>query len=442
MAKKKHVKFGLIIHGVGGTTDGWRHPDIPSDASVNWDFYINQAKTAEKGLFSFVFIADGVHINKESLPHFLNRFEPITILSALGAATKNIGLVGTVSSTYSEPFTVARQFLSLDQISGGRAGWNVVTTPLGGAAENFSKSGLPSHSLRYEIAEEHLDIVRGLWDSWEDDAFIRDEQTGVFFDPDKLHELNYSGKHFSVKGPLNIARSNQGHPVVFQAGSSERGRAFAAESADAVFTNQSDITKAKEFYKDIKEQAIQKGRSAERVKIFPGITPIIGRTTEEAERKYHDFISLIPIENALKYLGRFFDHFDFSKFPLDEPFPDIGNIGKEAFQSTTDEIKRLAKENNLTLREVALQVAVPRSNFLGTPEYVANLIQEWLEEEAADGFIIHTLLPNDLSDFVEQVVPILQERGIYPEAYEHDTLRGHLGLKVPINRYSKVPERK
>lgn len=440
MANQKQVKLGLIIHGIGGSTDGWRHPEIPADASVNLQFYIDQAKTAEKGLFSFVFIADGVYINKLSLPHFLNRFEPITIISALATATSKIGLVGSVSTTFSEPFNVARQLLSLDHISDGRAGWNLVTTPLGGASENFSKKGLPSHELRYEIADEHLAVVRGLWDSWEDDAFVRDEASGVFFDTEKLHELNFTGKHFSVKGPLNVGRSKQGYPVVFQAGSSKRGRAFAAAGADAVFTNQSEINKAKAFYKDVKQQAVQLGRSADDIKIFPGINPIIGRTTEEAQQKYDEYANLIPIDHALNYLGRFFDHFDFSQFPLDGPFPDIGDVGKEAFQSTTDEIKRLAKDNHWTLRETARRVAAPRTNFLGTPEHIANLIQQWVEEEAADGFIVHSILPSVTADFVEQVVPLLQERGIYPEDYEHDTLRGNLGLKFPENRYSKKTE--
>lgn len=436
MTEKKQIKFGAMIHGIGGTTDGWRHESVLADASVNLSFYQERAKLAEKGIFSFLFIADGLHINEKSLPHFLNRFEPITLLTALAGVTEKIGLVGTLSSTYSEPFNVARQFLSLDHISSGRAGWNVVTSPSAGSAQNFNGQKLPSHETRYRRASEHLSVVKGLWDSWEDGAFIRDKETGVFFDEEKLHPINHVGEFYSVAGPLNLERSKQGYPVIFQAGSSPRGRSFAAESADAIFTGHETLEEAIEFYKDVKEQAVKFGRNPEDVLIFPGISPIIADSLEEAQRVYEDFIALVPIDNAITYLGRFFDHFDFSQYPLDEPFPDIGDIGKEAFQSTTDKIKKLAKENGLTLRQVAQQVAVPRSTFIGTPQIVADKIQTWFEGGGADGFIINTDLPDQFTLFVEEVVPILQERGIYEKEYQGTTLRDHLNLAKPANRNS------
>ncbi|MBB6633791.1 LLM class flavin-dependent oxidoreductase [Cohnella thailandensis] len=435
MARKK-LKFGALIHGVGGNVSAWRHPEVPTDASVNFDFYKSQARKAEEGKFDLVFIADGLYINEKSIPHFLNRFEPLTILSALAAATSKIGVVGTLSTSYSEPFTVARQFGSLDHISGGRAGWNVVTSPLEGSALNYGRANHPTHDERYEIAEEFLKVARGLWDSWEDDAFVRDKESGVFFDPSKLHTLNHKGKHFSVQGPLNIARSKQGHPVIFQAGSSESGRNLAAKEADAVFTGPETLEEAKAFYRDVKRRAALEGRSPDDIVILPGIGPIIGRTEEEAERKYQEIASLVSIENALNYLGRFFDHFDFSRYPLDEPFPDIGDLGSNSFRSGTDKIKKQAKEKGLTLRQVALQSATPRGEFFGTPEQIADRIQLWHEESAADGFIIHSNVPSGLSDFVELVVPILQERGIYRTEYEADTLRGNLGLPIPENRYT------
>ncbi len=437
MGNKKQLKFGAIIHGVGGNISGWRHPEVPSDASVNLEFYKRQAQTAERGKFDLVFIADGLYINEKSIPHFLNRFEPLTILSALAAVTSKIGLVGTLSSSYSEPFTVARQFASLDHISGGRAGWNVVTSPLEGSAGNFGKTHHPTHDERYEIAEEFLEVARGLWDSWEDDAFVRDKESGVFFDPSKLHRLNHKGKHFSVTGPLNIARSKQGQPVIFQAGSSESGKRLAAQEADAVFTGHESIEEAKAFYKDVKDRAVQAGRSVDDIAILPGIGPIIGSTQEEAERKYEELASLVSIENALNFLGRFFDHHDFSQYPLDEPFPELGDLGSNSFRSGTDKIKKTAKEKGLTLRQVALQSATPRSPFIGTPEQIADIIQQWHEEEAADGFIVHTHIPSGLDDFVNLVVPILQERGLYRTEYEADTLRGNLGLPIPTNRYAK-----
>jgi FMN-dependent oxidoreductase (nitrilotriacetate monooxygenase family) len=436
MAKRKQIKFGVLIHGVGGNVSGWRHPEVLTDASVNFPYYKEQVQIAETGKVDLVFIADGLYITEKSIPHFLNRFEPITLLSALASVTKNIGLVGTLSSSYSDPFTVARQFSSLDHLSGGRAGWNLVTSPLEGSAKNFGKPEHPTHDERYKIAEEHLEVTRGLWDSWEDDAFVRNKETGVFFDPTKMHRLDHKGKYFNVQGPLNIARSKQGQPVVFQAGSSESGRNLAGKGADAVFTGHETLEEAKEFYKDVKGRAVANGRTVDDIVILPGIAPIIGRTQEEAERKYEDIASLVSIQNALDYLGRFFEHHDFSVYPLDEPFPELGDLGSNSFRSGTDKIKKAAKEQGLTLRQVALQSATPRSQFIGTPEKIADLIQKWHEEEAGDGFIIYSALPSGLRDFVELVIPILQERGVYRTEYESDTLRGNLGLPIPANRYT------
>ncbi|KQN99113.1 LLM class flavin-dependent oxidoreductase [Paenibacillus sp. Leaf72] len=436
--KKRQLKLGAILHGVGGNIAGWRHPDAQPDASVNFEFYKQQAQKAEAGKFDFVFIADGLYINEKSIPHFLNRFEPLTVLSALGAVTSKIGLVGTLSTSYSEPFTVARQFGSLDHISGGRAGWNIVTSPLEGSAKNFGKTEHPDHPTRYRIANEYLDVTRGLWDSWEDDAFVRDKESGQFFDPKKLHTLNHKGEFFSVQGPLNISRSKQGHPVIFQAGSSEDGKNFASKVADAVFAHFESIEQGKQFYDDVKARAAAHGRSSEDVAILPGIAPIIGATDEEAERKYQELAQLVNIEKALDYLGRYFDHHDFSQYPLDEPFPELGEIGQNSFRSTTDRIKRQAKEGGLTLRQVALQETTPRPTFIGTPVKIADQIQQWFEQGAVDGFIVGSSIPTGLTEFVDQVVPILQERGLFREEYEHDTLRGHLGVPVPENRYAKT----
>lgn len=435
MSQRK-LRLGANLNGVGNSISFWRHPDIPINASVNLDFYKKQALKAEEGKFDLLFIADGLFINEKSNPHFLNRFEPLTLLSVLAGATSHIGLVATLSTSYSEPFTVARQFASLDQISGGRAGWNVVTSPLEGSALNFGKGEHPNHALRYEIAEEHLNVVKGLWDSWEDDAFIGDKENGVFFDPSKLHTLNHKGEHFSVQGPLNVARSKQGHPVVFQAGSSESGKDLAARSADAVYTGHETLEEAKEFYRDVKARAVAYGRKVEDILIFPGIGPIVGRTEEEAERKYQEMAELVSIDQALNYLGRYFDHYDFSQFPLDEPFPEIGDLGSNSFRSTTDKIKQQAREQGLTLRQVALLASTPRTSFIGTPDQIADQIQEWFEGEAADGFNIRTVVPNGLADFVDLVVPVLQERGLFRTEYEHETLRGNLGLEIPRNRYS------
>ncbi|MEH7419390.1 LLM class flavin-dependent oxidoreductase [Neobacillus drentensis] len=439
MTKKRQLKLGTIIHGVGGNIAAWRHPEVLTDASVNFDFYKEQAQKSERAKFDFVFIADGLHINEKSLPHFLNRFEPLTILSALAGVTSRIGLAGTVSTSYSEPFTVSRQFSSLDHISQGRAGWNLVTSPLEKTALNYSKTieEHPDHAKRYRIAAEYLEVAKGLWDSWEDDAFIRDKESGVFFDPEKLHQLNHKGDFFSVEGPLNIARSKQGRPIIFQAGSSEAGKDLAAREADAVFTGHPTLQEAQKFYHDVKNRAAAFGRNSDEILILPGIEPIVGRTEEEAEEKYQEIANLVSIEQALNYLGRFFEHHDFSQYPLDEPFPELGDLGSNSFKSGTDRIKQEAREKNLTLRQVALQSATPRTPFIGTPEKVADRIQEWFEGRGADGFIIHFNVPSHLSSFIDHVVPILQKRGLFRTEYEAETLRGNLGLPYPENQYVK-----
>lgn len=440
MAKRKQLKLGAMLHGVGSSTSLWRHPDIPSDASVNFELYKSWVEKAEAGKFDLAFIADGLYINEKSIPHFLNRFEPLTILSALAAVSKRIGLVGTLSTSYSEPFTVARQFGSLDMISGGRAGWNIVTSPLEGSALNYSKKEHPDHSRRYRIATEYVEVTRGLWDSWEDDAFVRDKEAGVFFDPAKMHTLNHEGEFFSVKGPLNIARSKQGQPVIFQAGASEVGKDYAAKQADAIFTGHETLEEAVAFYEDVKRRAAAFGRNPDNVLVFPGIGPVIGSTEEEAERKYQEVVDLVSPANALLYLGRYFEHHDFSQYDLDAPFPELGELGRNSFQSTTDKIKEIAKERSLTLRQVALSVATPRPVFIGTPEQVADRVQQWFEAGAADGFMVGSSVPHGLEDFIEHVVPILQERGLFRTEYEDDTLRGNLGLPIPANRYTKSAE--
>lgn len=434
--EKRQLKLGAVLEGIGSSFALWRHPAIPVNASVNFEYYQKLALKAEEGKFDLIFIADGLYINEKSNPHFLNRFEPVTLLSSLAAVTKRIGFVATVSTSYSEPFTVARQLMSLDHLSGGRAGWNVVTSPLEGSALNYGKREHPHHALRYEMAEEHVQVVKGLWDSWEDDAFVGDKESGVFFNPDKMHALHHQGKHFSVKGPLNIARSRQGYPVIFQAGSSEAGQELAAKVADAVYSGHETFEEARAFYHSVKSRASRYGRNPDEILIIPELQPVVGRTEEEAKRKYEEVANLVRIDQALDYLGRYFDHFDFSVYPLDEPFPDIGEVGQNSFRSITDRIKREAKSNGLTLRQVAIREAAPRPNAIGTPEKIADLIQEWFEGGAADGFNIRTAVPNGLSDFVDLVVPILQERGLFRKSYEAETLRGNLGLPVPKNRYA------
>ncbi|WP_267551700.1 LLM class flavin-dependent oxidoreductase [Rhizobium rhizogenes] len=434
---QKHVTFGIMLQGPGGHMNAWKHPSVPADASTNLNFFVKTARKAEEAGIAFAFVADGLYINEQSIPHFLNRFEPLTILSALAAFTTKLGLVGTVSTSYSDPFTIARQFASLDLISGGRAGWNAVTSPLEGSGRNYSREH-PEHELRYEIADEYLDATKGLWDSWDDDAFPRDRETGVYADKAKLHRLNHKGRFFRIEGPLNIGRSKQGQPVVFQAGASDSGIRLAGKHADAVFTNGGPLEDAKVFYKQVKQSAIAHGRSAAEVGIFPGIGPIVGATQDEAEAKYQAIRNLVTIEEALAYLGRFFDHHDFSAYPLDEPFPDLGDIGRNNFRATTDRIKKTAREKGLTLREVALDAATPRTAFIGTADHIADEIIRWVNQEGADGFILgFPVIGEGFDDFAKYVLPILTSRGYFDPELKGETLRDHLGLPFRESRHAE-----
>ncbi|MGE8316565.1 MAG: LLM class flavin-dependent oxidoreductase [Pseudomonas putida] len=431
---KRQIRLGAMIHGVGHGWGEWRHPEALADASVNFGFYKQQAKLAEAAKFDFAFIADSLHIHARSSPHYLNRFEPLTILSALAAVTEHIGLVATVTVSYTEPFQVARQFASLDLISGGRAGWNVVTSWLSGTADNFGKAEHPPHAVRYRIAREHVDVVKGLWDSWEDDAFTRDKQTGQFFDPAKLHTLGHQGEYFKVKGPLNIQRSPQGQPLIFQAGVSEDGRNFAAQNADAIFVSPESFDDAHAYYQDLKQRATRHGRDPDALFILPGIRPIVGRNAEEVEQRYQQAVNLVSIEDALVALGRPFNDYDFSQHDLDAPFPDLGTLGNDSHKGTSDQLKQLARDEGLSLRELALRFSRPRRDFVGTPEQVADALQHWFENGAADGFIINSLLPDGLQYFTEHVVPLLQARGLVRSEYTGKTLRDNFGLSVPENR--------
>ncbi|TVV70170.1 LLM class flavin-dependent oxidoreductase [Sphingomonas solaris] len=436
MARSPHLKLGFILHGVGRTWNDWRHPDRDVNASTSFAEYKRQAQLAERGRFDFLFVADSLSINEKSSPHYLNRFEPITILSALAGATSRIGLVATLTVSYSEPFNVARQFASLDHISDGRAGWNVVTSWLGDTAANFSKAEHPAHDVRYRIAAEYLDVVQGLWDSWEDGAHVADKASGQFVDPAKLHRLDHAGEHFQVRGPLNIKRTPQGQPVIFQAGASEDGRSFAARRADAIFTHAPTLQDGVDYYADVKARAAGFGRDADQVLVLPGITPIIGDTDAAAEEKYRELAALESLETGFGMLSRTFNDHDFRHYDLDGPFPDVAHIGRNSQQSASNRILAEVRAENLTLRQVVERLATPRGAFVGSPETVADTLQRWFEQEAADGFVVFEPLPGQLDLFVEKVIPILQARGLFRTDYEGTTFRDNLGLHEPANRYT------
>ncbi|WP_437883824.1 LLM class flavin-dependent oxidoreductase [Pseudomonas sp. LRF_L74] len=431
----RQMKFGISIQGGGGH---WRDPAIPDGAVTDIQSYAEYARIGEEGRFDFAFIADSAYISRDSTWAFLSRLEPVVALSAVAALTRRIGLVGTLTTSFSEPFTTARQLAALDKVSGGRAGWNAVTSALEGLGRNHGHEKLYDHAKRYRIAEEYLQVVEGLWDSWEDDAFVRNRETNQYVDFDKMHTLNHQGEFFSVQGPLNIERSAQGRPIRFQAGASEPGRDLAARHADAIFADTlgkfDRLEDVAEYYRDVKRRVQAHGRNPDQVLILQGITPIVGDTPEEAEQLYQESLKYIDIEHAVKYLSRFFSFFDFSQFPLDEPLPDLGDIGNDSFRSHAEHFKKVAREKNLTLRQLALHAAGTRPGFVGTPEAIADRLQEVFEYSAADGYILLSTGHANLRNFVSKVVPILQARGLFRHEYEGTTLREHLGLDWPKRR--------
>jgi FMN-dependent oxidoreductase (nitrilotriacetate monooxygenase family) len=433
---RKQLRLGAILAGVGTTQNGWKDPSVPGDASIDIRWYIDNARRAEEAKFDFVFIVDSPYITPDTAPHFLNRLEPLTLLSAIAVSTTHIGLVATLTASYNEPFNVARAFASLDLISRGRAGWNVVTTGLEGAARNYGREEHFDHALRYRRAREHLGVVRGLWDSYEDDAFPRDVERGIFLDKSKLHALDHVGEFFKVAGPLNISRSRQGQPVIFQAGSSEDGRDFAASEAEGIYSNEETFEEARDFYDDIKRRVRAAGRDPEHLLIFPGLNPVIAETDDEARRIEDEALGKLDLKKALVQLGRPFNYHDFSKYPLDEPFPVLGDLGSNGYRGHAERIKRVAREEKLSLRETAWRFAARRSPFVGAPSTVANAIEQWFVGGAVDGFNLRISNARERDLFLTRVLPILRERGLVRRDYQHETLRGHLGLPIPQNRHS------
>jgi alkanesulfonate monooxygenase len=360
----------------------------------------------------------------------------LTLLSALSVVTERIGLAATVSTTYNEPYHLARKFASLDYLSNGRSGWNLVTSATNSEAQNFNLDKHPEHALRYQRAREFVEVVTKLWDSWEDDAFLRDKESGVYFDPDKLHVANHKGEHFSVQGPLNVARPPQGYPVIIQAGSSEDGKNLAAETAEVIFTAQQTLEDAQAFYADVKGRLAKYGRSPDSLKIMPGIFPVIGRTEQEAKEKFEQLQELIHPSIGLGLLSGLVGGIDLSGYPLDGPLPNLPDteLAKSRLKLVTD----LAQRDQLTIRQLYLAIAGARGHrqISGTPEQIADQLEEWFVNEGADGFnIMPPYLPGGLDDFVDLVIPELQHRGLFRTEYEGKTLRENLGLPRPVNQF-------
>jgi FMN-dependent oxidoreductase (nitrilotriacetate monooxygenase family) len=426
------MRLGLFMQAAGHHVAGWRHP-LALAGGENLPLIRRLAETAEAGKFDLFFLGDSLTGGAEQHPSALSRMEPIALLSALAMVTSRIGLAATASTTYSEPFHVARAFASLDHISAGRAGWNVVTTAYAGAAENFTRGAHPVHAERYAIAEEFLDVVRGLWDSFADDALVKDKASGVYVDPARLHALNHKGKYFSVAGPLNLSRPPQGHPVLIQAGSSGPGQAFAARIAEVVSTAQQTLEEGRIFYDALKTWVQQVGRDPAHCHIMPGVCPVIGATEAEARALYAHLQGGIDPKAAIKMLSDRLGH-DISGYDLDGALPDLPQ--SDQLQSRAKLLTDLAHRQNLTLRELYYLVAGARGHRIvwGTPVQIADALEEWFAGGAADGFnIMPPFFPDQFERFVEDVLPILRARGLFRHDYEGQTLREHLGLPRPEN---------
>ncbi len=439
---QRQIHLGAVTTPTGGPGRHtlWRDPEIPGDASVDINWYIEAAKKAEEGRFDLLFIVDSQFITPHSPPHYLNRLEPLTLLSAVATHTRHIGLVGTATTSFNSPFNLARRFASLDLISGGRAGWNVVTTGDAGTALNYGLDEMYDYDTRYERAQEYVELARALWDSYEDDAFPRDRASGQFLDAAKQHVLDWEGKYFKVRGPLNIESSRQGAPVIFQAGDSDQGRDLGASVGEGIFTHAPDIATGQAFYSDIKGRARDKyGRNPDELVIMPGISVVVADTDAEArELEAHHNEADHTFDAALHEFGRPFGWHDFTQYDLDAPFPaDALKYGERSFYTQAKAVTRRATESGWTLREaVEASRASRKGAFVGSAETVAATLVDWWEARAADGFNIHVGHPSNFARFVDEVVPLLQERGAYRTEYSSDTLRGNLGLSVPENRYT------
>ncbi|SEK50879.1 Luciferase-like monooxygenase [Bosea lupini] len=439
MTTARQLHLGAFMRPVSIHTGAWRYPGAYPDANFNFGHLKRFAQKLEAGKFDAFFMAD--HLAVLNMPvealkrsHTVTSFEPFTLLSALAGATERIGLVATASTTFDAPYHIARRFASLDHISGGRAGWNIVTTSNPDAALNFGLDAEVDHGERYDRAREFYDVVTGLWDSFADDAFIRDRESGLYFDPDKMRRLDHKGEHLSVRGPLNIARPPQGWPVIVQAGASEPGRQLAAETAEVVFAAHGTLAAGQAFYADVKGRMEQAGRNPDHLKILPGVLTVVGDSVEEAREKRALLDSFVHYDSAIASLSIALGH-DATGFDPDGPLPEIPETNHS--KSGRERTIALARRENLTVRQLAQRLGgYGGLAFVGTPKTIADEMEQWLTERGSDGFnVMFPYLPEGLNDFVDKVVPELQRRGLFRREYQGPTLRDHLGLPRPANRH-------
>lgn len=441
----RRMILATFIHNSGAHPGGWRYPGAETVDQHDFQHYARIAQTAERGKMHVYFSGDSQgypHISGKdafAATDYAGKLEPTTLLAALATVTKHIGLVATASTTYNEPYAIARRFASIDHISGGRAGWNVVTSASDIEARNFGRDVNMDHGARYARAEEFVDVVRNLWDSWEDGAVIRDREAARYFNPDQLHQLDHQGEHFKVAGPLNIGRPPQGHPIIVQAGGSGPGRDLAARTADMIFTAANSLDAAKTFYADMKQRAAEFGRDPAKLLVIPSVQLMVRPTEEEAKRADRELLDLVPEALALRTLAVQLGA-DLSACSPSDKLPDIAltNGG----QWVQQQIIKMARDEDLNIGELARRVVVSRASFSrsGTPEQIADLLESWFREGGADGFSLSpNYLPGALEDFVDQVIPILQKRGLFRTDYEGETLRENLGLEKPQNAFVANP---
>lgn len=445
MSEKKMSLFAMPM-GAGGHIAGWRHPLAEAGRLHDIAYYRTVAQTAERGKFDALFLADAqgfrTIVGKNAFARTdLYRMDPITVLGALAMDTSRIGLIGTLSTSYNEPYSAARRLATLDHISQGRAGWNVVTSTTENEAHNFGRDAHLGHDERYARADEFIEVAKKLWDSWDEDAFIADRRGGQYIDPDKVHATAHQGDHFRVAGPMTMGRPPQGYPVIVQAGASAQGIDLAARSAEAVFTSHPSMASAQEFYAALKGRVTAAGRPADSLRILTAIQPIVAETEEEARQIEQELFDLIHPELAIALLEMQLGGFDLSGFDPDGPLPEIPL--SRTSQGTMKRIVDHAKREHLSIIQIARQIAAGRTSktVTGTPEQVADILDQWFAADTADGFVIAApILPDMLARFVDGVVPILQSRGIFRTDYEGTTLREHLGLTRPVSRYAGRPD--
>ncbi|WP_433716290.1 LLM class flavin-dependent oxidoreductase [Nocardia sp. CA-084685] len=438
---RKQFHLNAFLMGVGHHEAAWRHPRTEERRVLDVRHFQELGRIAERGKLDSVFFADGLAVGPRIKRNTLAVFEPVTLLAAIAAATERVGLIATASTTYNEPFNLARKFASLDHISSGRAGWNIVTSGNEDEAFNFGFDAIPEHARRYERAQEFVDVTVRLWDSWESSAIVLDPDEGIFADPDKVHTIDYASDRFPVRGPLNSPRSPQGRPLLVQAGSSESGKDFGARYAEAVFTAQRSLAEGQAFYRDLKARLPKYGRSADELKVLPGLVPFIADTREEALALEQEFTDLISPDYALRQLSALLG-VDLTEHALDAPLPPLPAESEiEGGKSRFTLVKELAERENLTVRQLIGKLGGGRGHrtVAGTPTDIADELQSWFDNGAADGFnIMPPYLPGGLEDFVDRVVPILQQRGLFRTHYTATTLRGHYGLAPVESQFAQV----